>query len=142
MCGCIASHRITITSAPPKDCINDEHSQTQYDLILRPHLTIAIAITVDSRPHSRMMQKNPPFKKSPKQYILKNACTQPPVPTIVHAKRKDKKTGHIAPFYYPCILSGLPIPHRAWSVMIGFGLGDSERNRINSPARNAVAWLE
>ncbi|KAF7937393.1 uncharacterized protein EAE98_001707 [Botrytis deweyae] len=97
MCGCIASHRIAITSAPPKDYINDEHSQTQYDLILRLHLTIAIAITVDSRPHSRMMQKNPPLKKSPKQYILKNACTQPPVPTIVHAKRKDKKTGHIAP---------------------------------------------
>ncbi|KAF7901847.1 uncharacterized protein EAF01_007145 [Botrytis porri] len=83
-------------------------------------------------------------RTSQKWYILQNACTQPPVPTIVHAKRKDKKTGHIAmvDHHYPCILSGLSTPHRAWSVMIGFGLGESERNRINSPARNAVGWLE
>ena len=146
-CGCMASHRITITSTPPRGCINDEHSQTQYDLILQLHLTIAIAITIDSGPHNLQIQKYPPLKNSPtRHYCLKNNISSK---THAHSllsllsfmPRENIKTPVILHPYYPCILPGLAIPHRAWSFMIGFGLGDlgEEPNKFSSKESSCVA---
>ncbi|KAF5873639.1 uncharacterized protein Bfra_005103 [Botrytis fragariae] len=60
MCGRIASHRITITSTPPKD--SKLNTTSFYDFIL-PSLSL----------------------------LLSTPAPTPPVPTIVHAKGKDKK---------------------------------------------------